>query len=180
MNIVKEYKDVNGLRLADLQRELADIQDIDIPTLSRIVSGVVRPNQKVEEYIASKLFQTGSNEGKHTPRINISTFDKNSLKSDFLIALYDEIAKGNRYKPITREEMCRALKVPDRSIRRGIEELRRAGVRVVSLSDRYGYWLNDDYIKFRQQMISKASTILKTVRAMDNVVEGQQEWQQLG
>lgn len=180
MNIVKEYKEKNNLRLADLQRELADIQNIDIPTLSRIVSGTVRPSLEIEQYIAAKAFETGADSGEDADRINISTFNKNSLKSPFLRSLYEEIGTGTKWKPKTREDLCRALRVPDRAVRKGIEELRRQGVRVVSLSDRYGYWLDDDYLKFRQQMLSKAYTILKTVKVMDESAEGQQEWVQLG
>lgn len=176
MNIVREYKEQKNLRLADLKAELEPIQSLDLPTLSRIVNGAVRPNLEVELYIASKAFETASETGFDTSSIKISVFDKNSLKSPFLQNLYDAIACKSEHNPATREYLREKLGVPDRAVRKGIEELRRSGVRVVSLSDRYGYWLDDDYIRFRSQMLGKAFTILKTVKAMDEVAEGQLRW----
>ena len=178
---LKEYKITNNLSNRELTNELRSIQpELDEPMVSRIVSGVVRPSEKVEEYINTKSFEKvfandfdGLLDGES---INIPVNDKTVIESPFLQDLYIEISKGTMDRPATRGQLKHHFRTGDRVVRRGIEELRNAGVKVVSHSDKHGYWLNDGYDAFRSQMLKKAYTIIRTIKAMDSRLEGQFEW----
>ena len=178
---LKEYKETNNISNRDLTAELKKVQpELDEPLVSRMVKGVVRPSQAVEDYIASKTLEkvfantsAGFSEGAS---VDVSTFSVKDLKTPFLQQLYLEIAKGSMWAPATRQQLCHALNANDRAIRAGIEDLRNSKVKVISFSDRHGYWLNDGYAKFRRQMLAKAYTIIRTIRRMDGITEGQLEW----
>ena len=81
-------------------------------------------------------------------------------------------------KPITRREIRNRTRYHDRDIRQAIRDLRLAGVRVVTASNG-GYFIaktEEDYIPFRNAMVSRVVEIMKVVNAMDRNINGQVRW----
>lgn len=50
---------------------------------------------------------------------------------------------------VTRSELCRLTKLPDRCVRQEIEKLRRKGAPILSSSSAKGYWVSDDISEIR-------------------------------
>lgn len=59
-----------------------------------------------------------------------------------------------RENAVTRESLCRTLMLPDRTIRRLIEEARREGALIVNDSTGAGYYITDDLGELKRQMRS--------------------------
>lgn len=100
--------------------------------------------------------------------------DKSTLR-----VIYQVIARHTIAFPATREELKIWTGKGDRMIRIGIEELRNMGIKIVSLSDRYGYWLDSKgggYDRMKAEMRARAFSILKTLARMDGELEGQFSW----
>lgn len=103
-----------------------------------------------------------------------SRVDKPTLR-----AIYKTIARHTISYPATKAELKIWTGKKDRVIRRGIEDLRNMGIKIVSLSDRYGYWLDSKgggYDRMKAEMRSRAFAILRTISRMDGELEGQLEW----
>lgn len=103
--------------------------------------------------------------------------DKDTLKT-----IYKVIAEHSIAFPATRETLKIWTGKGDRGVRRGIEELRGMGIKIVALSDRYGYWLDSKgggYDRMKAEMRSRAFNILKTLAKMDGELEGQFSWQDI-
>lgn len=171
---VRMYKEFKGITLEALTDELRTIEPrLDMPLVSRMVNGIVAPNEDVQQYI--DLYTEGvANE-------NISV--QESLDDSFLEQLLREIRVCSRMIPASRAMLCGYLGKPDRTIRKGIEELRRRGYRIISDSGHYGYWLDENgggYDHMRAEMRKKALSILQTIRAMDGKeLEGQLIWEEV-
>jgi len=81
--------------------------------------------------------------------------------------------------PISQSELCQLLGYSDnRRVRLHVQELRRAGVRILSTSDktRGGYWVSDDPIEldnFTAHFRGRAMSTLKTLGKMRGVPDGQ-------
>lgn len=78
-------------------------------------------------------------------------------------------------KPVTRREIRRQTGYPDREIRQAVRDLRLSGVRVVT-AENGGYFIarsEEEYIPFRNSMISRVMKIMEVVNAMDRNLNGQ-------
>lgn len=78
-------------------------------------------------------------------------------------------------KPVTRREIRQQTGYPDREIRQAVRDLRLSGVRVVT-AENGGYYIarsEEEYIPFRNSMISRVVKIMEVVNAMDRNLNGQ-------
>lgn len=78
-------------------------------------------------------------------------------------------------KPVTRREIRQQTGYPDREIRQAVRDLRLKGVRVVT-AENGGYFIartEEEYIPFRNSMISRVVKIMEVVNAMDRNLNGQ-------
>lgn len=78
-------------------------------------------------------------------------------------------------KPVTRREIRQQTGYPDREIRQAVRDLRLSGVRVVT-AENGGYFIarnEEEYIPFRNAMISRVVKIMEVVNAMDRNLNGQ-------
>lgn len=78
-------------------------------------------------------------------------------------------------KPVTRREIRQQTGYPDREIRQAVRDLRLSGVRVVT-AENGGYFIaksEEEYIPFRNSMISRVVKIMEVVNAMDRNLNGQ-------
>lgn len=78
-------------------------------------------------------------------------------------------------KPVTRREIRQQTGYPDREIRQAVRDLRLSGVRVVT-AENGGYYIarsEEEYIPFRNSMISRVVKIMEVVNAMDKNLNGQ-------
>ncbi len=78
-------------------------------------------------------------------------------------------------KPVTRREIRQQTGYPDRDIRQAVRDLRLSGVRVVT-AENGGYFIarsEEEYIPFRNSMISRVVKIMEVVNAMDRNLNGQ-------
>lgn len=78
-------------------------------------------------------------------------------------------------KPVTRREIRQQTGYHDRDIRQAVRDLRLSGVRVVA-AENGGYFIartEEEYIPFRNSMISRVVKIMEVVNAMDRNLNGQ-------
>lgn len=78
-------------------------------------------------------------------------------------------------KPVTRREIRQQTGYHDRDIRQAVRDLRLSGVRVVT-AENGGYYIartEEEYIPFRNAMISRVVKIMEVVNAMDRNLNGQ-------
>lgn len=78
-------------------------------------------------------------------------------------------------KLVTRREIRQQTGYHDRDIRQAVRDLRLSGVRVVT-ADNGGYFIartEEEYIPFRNSMISRVVKIMEVVNAMDRNLNGQ-------
>ena len=78
-------------------------------------------------------------------------------------------------KPVTRREIRQQTGYHDRDIRQAVRDLRLSGVRVVT-AENGGYYIartEEEYIPFRNSMISRVVKIMEVVNAMDRNLNGQ-------
>lgn len=91
--------------------------------------------------------------------------------------LKDMLDKASKDNPVTREDIMSTFCVSDRTARKMIETLREKGVRVCGQNMDRGYWIaksQKEYEVFRRDYVSKAVTIFRRAKNMDNQTdEGQ-------
>ena len=91
--------------------------------------------------------------------------------------IYNTIRAASIDKPASRETLIVRTGLPDRQVRKHIEELREQGVRVCGTSRDKGYWIaanEKEYQAFRLDYMSKAKTIFRRTQAMDGQeIDGQ-------
>ena len=100
--------------------------------------------------------------------------DKTTLK-----IIYKVISEHTIAFPATKDTLKIWTGKNDRTIRKGIEELRNMGIKIIALSDRYGYWLDSKgggYDRMKAEMKARAFSILQTLSRMDGELEGQIKW----
>ena len=97
------------------------------------------------------------------------------LKTDFeAFEAYPPLCRAD--EPLSRGQLRMITSLSDREIRRQINELRKAGVRIASSSSTSGYWIckdDDEYRQLRAEMYSRIADMAKVVRAMDSNLPGQ-------
>lgn len=172
---VRMYKDLKGITLEALTDELRTVEPrLDMPLVSRMVNGIVAPNEDVQLYINLH------SEGFANERVSIP---EPALDDAFLNRLLTEIRVCSRTIPASRAMLAGYLGKSDRDVRKGIEELRKRGYRIISDSGHYGYWLDEHgggYDRMRAEMRKKALSMLSTIRAMDKgELEGQLSWEEV-
>ena len=94
------------------------------------------------------------------------------------VSLLEMLDRATKYKPVTRNDIITTFGISDRQARRMVEDLREKGHRVCGSSDNYGYWLaksERDYLAFRREYVSKATTIMRRAGKMDASTMGQLE-----
>lgn len=82
--------------------------------------------------------------------------------------------QADKEHPVTREQISRQFCVGDRTARKMIEALREQGVRVCGLNEQEGCWIaktQEEYERFRRDYASKAATIFRRMKNMDNQSE---------
>ena len=92
---------------------------------------------------------------------------------DYILTL---LKCANKENPMDRKHIAEINQVPERKIRRIINDIRDEGIRVVSDSESGGYWIaktEEEYKRFRAEYVSRATKIFGTVKAMDEAVDGQ-------
>lgn len=92
--------------------------------------------------------------------------------------LLEMLDRATKYKPVTRNDIITTFGISDRQARRMVEDLREKGHRVCGSSDNYGYWLaksDNEYLAFRREYVSKATTIMRRAGKMDASTFGQIE-----
>lgn len=173
---IAEYKQEHDLTLKALTDELRVIDPrIDMPLVSKMVNGIVRPSETIQQYLdwvpPETLFAN-----------TLGGFSS-KLEVDIASIIFKTISEHSKANPATRELLRIRTGKPDRVVRRGIEELRRRGVRIVSQSGHYGYWLDSKgggYEAMRSEMRAKAFSLLATIAKMNaNELEGQMTWGEL-
>jgi hypothetical protein len=84
--------------------------------------------------------------------------------------IFDMLCNASRESPSSKLSMMSATGKNERGVRLCIEHMRDQGIRVVGTSDKAGYFIAEtetEYQKFRRNYMSKATTIIRRVRAMD-------------
>jgi Mn-dependent DtxR family transcriptional regulator len=79
------------------------------------------------------------------------------------------LEQASRDEPVTREDIRRTFRVPDRSAREMIERLRDNGYPVIGTSDTKGYWIagsDAEMEMFIRNYTAKARTIQKRAEKM--------------
>lgn len=83
-----------------------------------------------------------------------------------------------RENAVTRAELCRLTKMPDRCVRMEIEKLRRKGNPILSSSSAKGYWISDDiteiqaFLKEFDHRISTQNKNMAELRRYCNEITG--------
>ena len=184
---IREYRESRNITQAGLASEINSAIGTRLtgPDISRMECGVVLPTESVSAYIRSKTsekaFANRFDARKDDTWVIMPCDRKKSLKSPVSKFILEALESGrySKSRPATRYELRNMIHTTDRHLRSCIRELRRAGYRVCSSSDHYGYWLDEyggGYERMRSEMIAKAVDILETVKAMDASNEGQFEW----
>lgn len=176
MNIIREYRESRGITQAQLARELSeDFPGIDAPLISKMEKGLCDPTPELAARLTEGLAsQAGADE--ESPAVNVSTaLDLTVRESVAASVIYDRIESASRENPVSRAELVKLTQIGDREVRETIARLRKAGARIASSSSVAGYWMcsGDDYAQLRAEYVSRVKTIMKTVRAMDNILPGQ-------
>ena len=176
---LKMYKEIKGLSNKALTEELKVVQPgLDEPLVSRMVNGVVRPSQAVEDYVAEmleKAIAIGSGASLQQIGIVYRPEGLTPLESQ----IFERASNATRYDPVSRRELVYLTNACDRVVRECIESIRRKGGRICSGSGRKGYWVartDAEYLEFRREYISRIRSLAGTLKAMDEVVEGQISW----
>jgi len=102
-----------------------------------------------------------------------------NVSNQNLITLLNLIQDRTSINPICQSELCQLLGYSNnRRVRLHVQELRRAGIQILSTCDktRGGYWLSSDPVeiqRFTAHYRSRAMSTLKTLGKMRGVPDGQ-------
>lgn len=94
------------------------------------------------------------------------------------VSLLEMLDRATKYKPVTRNDIITTFGISDRQARRMVEDLREKGHRVCGTANGYGYYIaksERDYLAFRREYVSKATTIMRRAGKMDASTMGQLE-----
>ena len=178
---VREYKDLRHFTNRQLTADLRQVAPgLDEPIVSRMVSGLVGPSEEVAEYIDSvveRVFAIGSDMLFGASGASYRPDNLSVVESE----IFDRLAKGTKYYPVTKHELCMMTGMSDRQVRRTIENIRKKGGRVCTSSRHFGYWIArnaSDYAMVRADYLARIKSLSETVRAMDSVLAGQITWEE--
>ena len=144
MNVVKAYKEKTGLTLKQLAEEFKTIQPgIDAPTISRIITGAVRPNAELESYISEKVFAISS-DGLLEQGWTITSLEEEILSNSRFSEVYQLIKAASKSHPVTYPQMQIRTGKSQREIQSLIAEMRKKGVPITSYTGKTGFWLAED------------------------------------
>ena len=174
MNKLREARIELGLK----QEDFAAMLGIDAPLLSKLENGIVEPSARMSEIVFMALASHSDKRNRELLR-NISTREENPLKTGIYASILEALKYSSPQQPITREMLKVWTKATDRTNRRAIAELRKAGCRIGSSSSVNGYWIcrtEEEYAPIRNMLRSKARDMYMTVEAMDRSIPGQMEF----
>ena len=129
--------------------------------------------QKNEKALARAATQSESakfiTQSKDTTSIKDSQINLEKLRQ--------RLENATEERPVTRASIMIQFRITDRRARKMIEDLRDQGVRVCGLSKESGYWIaktQSEYERFRRDYVSKATTILRRTKNMDERTDKRQ------
>lgn len=170
MSLLKDYRLERGISQRELADELKEIfPAITAPLISLMENDKLATPPDVIEYL-QKAFINAKTGVESEKSINYPFSIKTMLNRPFYRAIYDELMKHDSVRPASRGDLILATGCTDRDVRKGISELRNAGLRIASSSGKYGYWLcnsDADYAAMRNELRGKAFSLLAMVKAMD-------------
>lgn len=176
MNLVREYREQEGMTQEELARELQQFfPGIDRSLVNKMERGICDPTIEVQEWLFGRV-HTSSDARNAEEGVIYRDEVRKSLKSDFLRKLFDILASSSRDRPATRQMLRIATHRSDREVREAISGMRAAGIRIASSSSVKGYWLcadDEDYSALRREYISRIRTSRMILNAMDTVIPGQ-------
>ena len=100
------------------------------------------------------------------------------IQTQAQLNIYKICSAATKENPATRERLMTATGMPDRTVRKEIELLRKNGLRICSTTGKAEYWLaktEAEYKDFRRNYGSRLWEGMRTLQAMDNATEGQME-----
>lgn len=167
-NNLKEVREKRGLTRRDLVALLRpSCPELDAPLLSRFENGMCLPTPRVLSALASALWCSerdlyGEEAQSYLAEIVSGELptEPESMAVTELIAVLGE----GREKAKTRRELCLALDMPDRAVRKLITEAREAGYIIINNQDGNGYYLaadTADMLRFVRQEDARARSIFR-------------------
>lgn len=162
MTTIKERREALGLQQKDLLALLRqDEPRLDPGTLSRIENGFVLPAS--EELLASleKHLQTPRSDlfsGVEVFAIEMAEFPREA-NTDLLAG----VLKYGHKNAIKREDLCEALGVSDRKMRKMVERAKRDGLAICNDGDDDGYYIADtpeEYDRQYQRIYHRAMSMM--------------------
>lgn len=175
---VKEYRQKNHLKQAELVEQIAGFcPEIDVPLLSKIERGIVEPPKVLQEYVDNGLANDSNARKNEKGTTYQSTLEKLLNEPNYRI-IYEMIASASFTRPMDKRALALRTKLTEREVRRIIGEFRKSGIRIGTCSGKKGYWLCQgeyEYNLLRNDLKARAMDLLRTIKAMDNSMEGQVE-----
>lgn len=171
--MIKEYRESRGLS----QRELANLMSKDIPgvdkaLISKLENGLVAPSERMIAWCCNGQ-NSSIDEPKSPEGITDRKRHKDARNADFTHfewSVYNKLLNTDFNHRISRGMLVAYCGATDRQVRKAIESLRRAGIRIGSGLGNPGYWIinnEEDYKAFVKEYVSRAYEVIRTKRAMD-------------
>ena len=152
-------KGMNGVELA---RELKEISPgIEAPLISKMEKGLCEPTEEVKAYIDARRMTTTDKIADLTP-----------TQTSLMLLLMT----GTPDRPISRTDMILCTNQSDGKNRKDILAMRDKGLRICASTANGGYWIarsDSEYKHFRGEYVSRIKSLVRTLKAMDENVEGQ-------
>lgn len=79
------------------------------------------------------------------------------------MGIIDIIGVGKE-NAVTRAELCAAMNLPDRAVRKMIAEAREQGALIICDQDGAGYYISEDPADLRRQMVTNRSRAMSILR----------------
>lgn len=90
--------------------------------------------------------------------------------------IYEACRSATEKNRVTREELCRITGLTDRQVRQNVSDLRARKVRILSTSNKAGYWLassDEEYCRYGNFYDKPAKRELYNKSRMDKFTNGQ-------
>lgn len=167
-NNLKTLRESRGLTQAELVSLLRPAcPEIDAPMLSRFEHGLCLPTPRALSALARALWCAESDLYSPEPQSYLDEIisgtapaEPESMAVSELISVLGE----GREKAKTRRQLCLALDMPDRAVRKLITEAREAGYIIINNQDGNGYYLASDtadMLRFVRQEDARARSIFR-------------------
>lgn len=163
MNRFKERRMELGLSQAELAKQFG----VDVGMVSRFENGRCLPNAETLKRMETVL---QARDDELLPPDELAFIYREAPVDEDVEFLMQRLKYGKE-NAMTRPELCRAMQLPDRAVRKVIADARRAGNLIINTGDGSGYYLSDDPDEWARQYhqdTARALSILarrKTMRA---------------